>query len=208
MLASLKSDYYLLRGYFKTLLGVYAFMIVISVIQGNAYMANFYPAFLAIYMPYTLFSLSQQSGWETMLLSAPVSRGGLVGGRYAMCLAVDGVMLLISFAVSCFIEPDAVLENVCSVLFTLTLVLALNAVLLPIIYKFGVNRARFVFMAVCLVPALALPLSDVIDCLPLANAFSRIIRSVPALLGVCACAFALLGLSYWISYAIYRRKEF
>ena len=113
MLASLKSDFYLLRGYFKTLLGVYAFMIVISVIQGNAYMANFYPAFLAIYMPYTLFSLSQQSGWETMLLSAPVSRGGLVGGRYAMCLAVDGVMLLISFAVSCFIEPDAVLENIC-----------------------------------------------------------------------------------------------
>ena len=117
-------------------------------------------------------------------------------------------MLLISFAVSCFIEPDAVLENVCSVLFTLTLVLALNAVLLPIIYKFGVNRARFVFMAVCLVPALALPLSDVIDFLPLANAFSRIIRSVPALLGICACALVLLGLSYWISYVIYCKKEF
>ena len=80
MTTSLKSDFYLLRGYLKSLLGVYFFMIVIAFIQKNTFLANFYPAFLAIYMPYTLFSLGQQSGWETMLLSTQFPEKGLSAG--------------------------------------------------------------------------------------------------------------------------------
>lgn len=208
MTTSLKSDFYLLRGYLKTLLGVYFFMIVIAFIQKNTFLANFYPAFLAIYMPYTLFSLGQQSGWETMLLSAPVSRKGLVGGRYAMCLAVDLGMLLIGFGASSVIEPDAIHDHICALFFTLALVIVLNAVLLPVIYQFGITHARFVILAVCLIPTLALPLSEVIDFRPMAEIFTRMLTSIPTLLVLCICALVFLSLSYLLSCAIYRRKEF
>lgn len=208
MTTSLKSDFYLLRGYLKSLLGVYFFMIVIAFIQKNTFIANFYPAFLAIYMPYTLFSLGQQSGWETMLLSAPVSRKGLVGGRYAMCLAVDLGMLLIGFGASSVIEPDAIREHICALLFTLAFVIVLNAVLLPVIYQFGITHARFVILAICLIPALALPLSEVVDLRPMAEIFTRMLTSIPALLVLCISALVFLALSYLLSCAIYRRKEF
>lgn len=208
MLASFKSDYYLLRGYFKTLLGVFAFVIAISVFQGNAYMANFYPSFMAVYMPFSLFALGEQSGWESMLLSAPVTRNAIVGGRYLMCLAVDLAGLLIGFAATMFIEPYALFENVAALLFTMVIVFMLNAVMLPIIYKFGTHKSRFVLMAFCLLPAIALPISDAIDCRPFADAFVRLLESLPALLALDLGALALLGVSCLISRAIYQRKEF
>lgn len=208
MLASFKSDFYLLRGYLKTLIGVFVFMIAISIIQGNAYMANFYSAFMAMYMPFTLASLGEQSGWESMLLSAPVTRSAIVGGRYFMCLVIDLISLLAGFAVSMFIEPQAFVENLSALLFTLILVLTLNAILLPLIYKFGTHKSRFVIMAFCLLPALALPISSAIDCRPLAHAFVRLLESLPALFVLNLAALMLLSVSYLISRAIYHRKEF
>ena len=208
MSASFKSDYYLLRGYLKTLLGVYGFLILLSVVQKNAYMTNFYAAFLSVYMPYTLFSLSQQSGWDTMLLSAPVSRRAMVGGRYAMCLAIDSVMLLVSLAISSLIEPKSALPILCSTLFTLAIVLTTNAILIPAIYQFGVHHARFLLLVLCLLPALALPLSDYVDFRPLANTMLHLLSALPMLLLLCTGAALLLGFSFLLSCAIYRRKEF
>ena len=133
MLASYKSDFYLLRGYLKTFIGTFALLIVFSVVQKSSYFAYFYPAFMAVFTPFSLFSLAEQSGWESMLLSAPITRADIVRGRYMMCLSIDLIMLLVGFITALFLKSD-ISSNIAALLLSLAAVLVLNSLVIPILY--------------------------------------------------------------------------
>ncbi len=211
MLASFRSDVYLLRGQLKTLLGVFAFMMVFAFVQKSIYFAFFYPAFMSILLPISVFSLSEQSGWESMLLSAPVTRRGIVRGRYLTCAAVAVSSILIGFACSLLISMQEYEGAIIAVLAALTIVLLLNAILLPVLYQFGPTKARFIIMAVCIGPAVLLPL--LMEKFETSNEqllqdVLSLLSSVWFLLILLACSVVLFVLSYLISCLIYGKKEF
>ena len=211
MLASFRSDFYLLRGYLRTLLGVFACMMVFAFIQKSIYFAFFYPVFMAIFLPISMFSLSEQSGWEAMLLSAPVTRRGIVRGRYLACTIFSFGLSLIGFAYSLVIDFGALGSAVFSLVVALVIILLCNAVLLPVIYRFGPNKARFVFMAICIVPAMLLPLlMDTIESngTQFVSSLVSLLSSTWFMLAVLAGSIALFVLSYLLSCAIYSKKEF
>lgn len=211
MLASFRSDFYLLRGYLRTLLGVFAIMMVFAFIQKSVYFAYFYPVFMAIFLPISMFALSEQSGWEAMLLSAPVSRRGIVRGRYLACTVFSCSLSLIGFVCSLIIDPKELGSSVFSLLVALIIILLCNAILLPVIYRFGPNKARFVIMAICIVPALLLPLvMDTIESngLQFINTLVTLFSSTWFMLVLLACSIAVFVLSYLISCLIYSKKEF
>lgn len=209
MLASLRSDFYLMRSYFKTIFGVFLFMVVMSFVQQSDYFVFFYAAFMAVYLPISLFSLSEQSGWESMLLSAPVTRSGIVRGRYLMCAATDFAFVLIGAAVALAINRDT--GVILPMLVSLSIALFLNAIMLPLIYRFGPTKARFAMMAVCIIPAIVLPLVlDILDSgsqLHL-SAFVQSLEPIPVLLLICLVCALLFLLSHLLSCRIYGKKEF
>ena len=208
MLASYKSDFYLLRGYLKTYIGTFALMIVFSVVQKSSYFAYFYPAFMAVFTPFSLFSLAEQSGWESMLLSAPITRADIVRGRYMMCLSIDLIMLLVGFITALFLKSD-ISSNIAALLLSLAAVLVLNSLVIPIVYKFGATKGRFAVMVICILPAIVFPLIGSSDAdFDLLIKIVDFLQRIPVLLVIDACCLVLLGLSYFISSLIYNRKEF
>ncbi len=210
MLASFRSDFYLLKSYLKTIWGVFLLLMVFAVIQQSAYMAYFYPVFMSIFLPLSLFSLSEQSGWEAMLLSAPVTRSGIVRGRYLLCAAIGGITVLFGFVGALAAERGALDTPLHGLFIALSFELLLGAIVLPVVYRFGPTRARFVIMAICIIPALVTPLLMQ----GLENNQAEVERllarltELPCLLLFLVLCAALYAVSMAISSAIYRRKEF
>lgn len=124
--------------------------------------ADFFGAMIMIIvsmLPMNVFAYDKQSKWDTYGLALPVSRTKTVAARYltavllclfSLAIAVAGGVIMLamgriedplSYLVSC---------SVCGLLAVL-----LNAVLLPLLYKFGPEKARMMLYGVLGVVVLA-----------------------------------------------------
>lgn len=209
MLTAIKSDLFLLRGQLRSQLLVFAFMIIMSFMQDSNTFVFFYAAFICVFTPFTLASLTEQSGWEAVLLSAPVSRSHMVRARYAVSLGFICVITIISFAVATLMERNV--ENIYIMLVYLPVNLLLIGLLLPLIYKFGVQKARYFLMGMSMLPAAIMIFMGGTSMVQ--NSFDmeiaeRIFTSISFLLTINAVCVFLLALSCALSCYIYSKKEF
>ena len=207
MRASFLSDFYLLRSSMKSILSVFIFIMVFGMVQHSTYLLFFYPAFYSVFLPFSLFSMSEQTGWEWTLIAAPISRRGIVAGRYLFCQIFTLLMLLIGLICSLVIQAGS--QIFFSALLSLSITLLIHAIILPLIYRLGPTRSRFYLMAIFLVPSICIPIfaehfSVKMNSGSLEDVFSRLLPLL-LLLGICLLIFAL---SYLLSCRIYSKREF
>ncbi|MDE7170922.1 MAG: ABC-2 transporter permease, partial [Oscillospiraceae bacterium] len=114
---------------------------------------------LACMLPMNVFAYDQQAKWDIYGLALPVGRTKTVAARYAavvlLCLAslaISAAGGIVMFAVGRLENPLSYLAS-CSVLGFIAVLV--NAVLLPLLYKFGPERARFMLYGVLGVMVLA-----------------------------------------------------
>lgn len=211
MLTAIKSDFTLLRDQLKSLILVFAFMLSMAYLQKSTSFIFFYASFMSFFIPFSLASLDEQSGWDAVLLCTPVSRVGMVRGRYAVCLIYTCVVTLVGFAVATLMMPG--IENLYAVLVSLAITLLFIGILLPVIYKLGSHKARYVLMVLSLLPSLLFFIADGLNPLRLfveayGQALQRAFTSIPFLLTIDAVCLFILALSCSISSYIYGKKEF
>lgn len=209
MLTSIKSDLFLLRDQLRALLLVFAFMITMAYMQDSSAFVFFYASFMSVFTPFTLATLSEQSGWEAVLLSAPVSRSDMVRARYAVSLGFSCTLILIGFVMATLMQPAK--ENMYALLIYLAIVLLFISILLPLIYKFGTHKARFALMGMSMLPAAFMFLmggpSSIQETINV-PVIEQISTSIPFMLAINAVCLLILGLSCTLSCYIYRKKEF
>ena len=126
MRASFLSDFYLLRSSMKSILSVFIFIMVFGMVQHSTYLLFFYPAFYSVFLPFSLFSMSEQTGWEWTLIAAPISRRGIVAGRYLFCQIFTLLMLLIGLICSLVIQAGS--QIFFSALLSLSITLLIHAI--------------------------------------------------------------------------------
>lgn len=85
----------------------------------------------------SLFSYDEQGHWQAYAAAAGGGRQNQVRGRYAFVLLLNGIIALLE-GVLCLVDrapylPTLVFAGVC---------LLLQAIMMPLCYKFGVNRTR------------------------------------------------------------------
>lgn len=195
----------------RTLLGMLGLMaiygVVFSALMGDA--SSFLSSMLTvIFITVTVSSFSYDAlvRWDRYALSLPVSRRDLVASKYLLAVVLAAVGAIAAFAMGVIMglfHHDLVLEELgLSTVISVGGGLLIVAILLPLIFKFGVEKSRLMLIGVVLIPLglvyllkwLQIPLPD----------FS--ILMTQAWLAPLA-GLLFLGLSYFIAVAIFQRKE-
>ena len=200
MKALLIKDLLTLKGQAKSLLLVLAVWFIISYINGSGL---FFTALSVIYgmlLPLTTLSVDEKSRVERYMMSAPVTRAELALSRYA--LGILGLLALDVLGVgACLVIGDSLEEALGASAACFCLAVLLLGVTLPLVYKFGTDKARVVCIAVYMVTFLAVSFIAArfgIELDDLSGAFFLL----PLL------SLIVLAASVAVSLGIYKKKEF
>lgn len=151
------------------------------------------------------FSLDQLSQFDAYALTLPITRRQLVYGKYVLTLLLVLCGIALSIGVF-FLWPTGqslwqwlwgASLPVCS------LGLLLVSILIPLVYRFGPEKSRFILLGVILLPTLCGMLLQSLDLpMPSASTWNAIASFLPAI------AVAAMGLSCMISCRIVEKKDY
>lgn len=174
----------------------------ISVAQNNPY---FFGGMFSVYMviiSLTACGYDEKSGWDRYALTLPVSRARIVLSKYVLGLLMDALGFVTAL-VFFILNGTHMQEIVFAQCVLQSISLFLLSVQLPVIVKFGVEKARIIVMAVILCPLLLAYLVVQAEIkLPDFTILARFIYFGPVF-GLC-----LLAVSAAVSIQIYKEKEF
>lgn len=154
MMGFVYKDFLLMRKqllYVLFLMAVYAILVATGTF--GPYLLSALVVILGLLYPMNAFAYDDLARWDKFAASTPAGRKGMVAGRYLFALllllastAVASVLLLLFRLLRLADQPLA--ELLLSVLACAGVGLVMNAVILPLLYKFGVEKARMISMIV------------------------------------------------------------
>ena len=204
------------RRYYLLIMVVYAMLAMTGTFTYSVISA--FTVMLGSVAPMSAFAYDEQAKWDKFAAATPVGRQGVVKSRYlfTLLLLLGGGVLstVVSMAVVRFGKADveAWWEPLVVTAVILLLGVALNTVILPLLFKFGAEKSRIISMAIFVgvfggMAALSWvsgkdrgELSGVMD--TLASLPPALLVAIPV-----AVIFALFWLSYRLSVGIYQKKE-
>lgn len=215
MIGLLKKEYYLMEGQMKSWLIVAVFCFFYSYFMNADSFLFMLIILIGIMSTMTVFSLDKACGWDTYAISLPLTRKEIVEARYLFAFLIDiGVSLAccLLMLLRGLINGGVNLPESLHSLFQILLVTVLMQLLLfPVIYKLGVEKARFVYMAVFICLSLGVLGLSQLDDNGAVLAGIRINAEKIMQYGEAAAvilAAAGLFLSLWLSVHIYEKQEF
>lgn len=200
MKALLVKDLLTLKGQAKSLLLVLAVWFIISFVNGSGLFFTSLSVIYGMLLPLTTLSIDEKSRVERYMMSMPVTRAELALSRYAL-----GLLGLLALGVlgigASLVIGDSLEEALGASAACFCLAVLLLGVTLPLVYKFGTDKARVVCIAVYMVTFLAVGFIAArfgIELDDLSGAFFLL----PFL------SLAVLALSAAVSLGIYKKREF
>ena len=200
-----------MRAYFLFLL--FYFGLAVMGMFNISFVSTF-ACVLVMMMPMAAFSYDEQAKWDRYAMSMPLGRRAVVGARYLFALVLAIIAAAVGTA-ACVIlsvlEREDLVESLATVLSSLGVGILLSAIILPLCYKVGPERARPYMYVLIFVPVIALFLAyrmgvhidlSFLDALPGAVIIGGTFALFP-LTGLLA-----LGVSFLISCAIAAGKEY
>lgn len=205
-------DFLNLKGYMKTLVAMMAAICFIGFATDDLSSISAYPIFFGAFLLVSTCSYDEMAKWDAYALCQPVGRKQIVLSKYIVSLllsfagAIAGVIITYLFS---FILKDAQfdLELTLTSCFIMALVANIMlAFLLPIIFKIGTEKARYVLLLLLMVPMLIF-YSGVLSSISIPTGVLSFISEY--FIWVCVACFILVEvISYMISLAFYTKREF
>lgn len=200
MKALLIKDFLNIKAQGKAILLVLAVWFIISVVNGSG---SFFAALSVVYailLPLTSVTADDKCGFERYAMTMPLTRTVMALSKYVFALACSLVMAVIGFAACVVIDRSAINEALatCAACFCVAVVLV--SLLLPLVYKYGPEKARLVMMAVFVIGFLVF--GFVLD------RFNVELDLNTAFIAMPIAALVLLAASAAVSVGIYKKKEF
>lgn len=180
----------------------------VGLVNGQASFFSGVMQIMVVMIPLTVAAGDEVSGWETFALTMPVTRRQMVLSRYLLVGVILVPISLLSLGGTLFISGNFE-DSLLTTLFAAAISLAINSVMLPVLYRFGVIKGRFVFLGVVAVFILSGFLVGKLPVMEKAAALSFEIQSVwVVLLIFWVAALICIVLSFMLSRRIYAKKEF
>lgn len=202
-------DLLLIKGNARYIL---IFLVIFGLIalEGNDVL-YFIPAFISMMMFMTTFSYDEYNKWDAYAISLPVSRKNIVKAKYVASIILWVIALLVTVVITgimgLFEQNINYFEMFGMILGCVFSIVLLEAIMFPLIFKFGVEKGRIgLFVGVFAIAALLGFIFTGID-LENANGFIEIFNEYYYIL-LPLVAVILLVISYYVSKRIYLKKEF
>ncbi len=193
----------------KQYLVILAAMFVWGAFMKNAYFVSMYVVLCGSMVVLTSFSYDEYAHFEKYALTMPITRDTLVKEKYLLLLMLvgGGTALGIGLgAVLTVILKESILELNISGLAIGAIFLVVYSVIVPLIYKMGVEKARMCMVGIYI--GLFALVFGTLKLVQLGNGLR-----LPGYLGVLLPAAGVLAVvvifvcSFWISLRIVRKKE-
>ena len=210
MMGLVKKDFYLAAGLARSYLIVAAIFLVLSL--AGIYEFSFLSSFmslLCIMLPVNVFSYDEQAKWDKYAAALPGGRRAGVQARYVFTLIVSAGAVVLGGAVgaaACLLDPttgEMLWEMVLSTAAGGSVGILLNAVMLPLMFKFGVQKGRL-YLALVLAILFGAFLGGVAA---LASAVQEPSVLILPLAAIPAAGLLALVPSYFLSLRIFRKKD-
>ncbi|EGT3817527.1 membrane protein [Clostridioides difficile] len=156
------------------------------------------------------FSYDDLNKWDSYVLTMPISRNDIVLSKYLTMLIFSFIGVLVSLIVSVtigYFKNTLILNETLLInALILSISVCFGSLILPLIYKFGTERARLLMILCFLVPTLALLvfksiLENISSPISIEIILNTLVYSLPFV------AILLFVISYFISSKIYSKKE-
>lgn len=200
-------DLYNLRKYGKTVFLISAFYILLTFMMDSSDMFAGMVVLMFAITSITSFAYDSQSGWDMYVQTLPVSKKDVVLSKYLLSflLALLGALIAVLMGwVSGLVKNVANFTDTLLVAYGLLAVgLVFISILLPFVYRFGVERARVIIIAVVAIPVAAGFALSQTGSLPEISeqTVKQMLLFSPLIVAACCV------LSIAISNAVYRKKE-
>ena len=164
----------------------------------------------------SLFNTDQYYNWDTYAAALPLSKKIVVRARYLLIIAMTLVLALFTAVMTgatAALLGMPVAEQVISSVSTCMIIPIYSGIIIPVIYKLGVERGRVIFMMLFLIPFLVIMLfKDLIKGTVAESELIFLLQTPNGQLIAAGTIFAVsilvLAVSYLISIKIYSNKEF
>lgn len=153
-------------------------------------------------VPITSLAYDEKSRFDAYALTMPVKRSDIVLSKYLLSLICGAVCALAGFFVNVICMND-IFETTVVTLILLCVGIFFSSIVLPLLFRFGVEKGRTIMMAVLLLPVILTLLFSKFDVAIPENEFIKFsLLFVPVLTAV------VFFVSFQISKKIYEKKEF
>ena len=198
----------------------YALMLVVFFGIGIALKSPEYTAFMTLIIGLSLtmsgFSTDEYYHWDVYACALPVDRKEIVVAKYATILLLAVFLSAVSaifVGISAVILKKPVWDYVPVAGIHLLLLPFISALVYPVIYKYGIEKARMLYILFFLIPFLAvMALQEIMEKREMPKLIQMILelpnRNQILILGAVAITLLALTISYKISVKIYEKKEF
>lgn len=203
----LLKDMYSLQKYVKTV-GV-MLILYAAIGSGNddpSFIIGMVILFFAM-LSLTTFSYDETAHWPQFALSMPLSRKKIVLSKYILCLilvAAGGAASVVLAGAISILKHTYILGNIVLISGGVSMIaLLMMSVLFPLLYKFGVEKARLMMIMVFLIPFGFVMLLNYLNVpMPGENVLKTFLYFSPLIVA------AVMAVSYSISCKIFMEKEF
>lgn len=150
MKALLISDILVIKAQAKSVLIVLALWLAISAYNGSGVFFSALSVVYAMMLPITCIAAFEKSHFERYALAMPLTRTGMALGHYVFALLCSLALAALGF-VACVAMGGGIMESLvtCAACFSVAVVMV--SVLLPVVYKFGTEKARLTMVAIFVV---------------------------------------------------------
>ncbi len=210
MFGFIKKDLAMIKSNFK-LLGVLLIVYIAMGFLGQMDISFILP-FLSVMVMISTFSYDNYNKWDAYAVTLPDGRKNNVRSKYLVTILLIVVMAIATFLLTIMIgyvnkEPVNYSELLIHMLGTIFGTILVLAFMYPIIYKFGLEKARIgIFVAVFAIAILGTIIIQYCDLTFLGKTFDNLENYLITLL-----IFLTIGLpliSYFISLKIVKKKEY
>lgn len=210
MIGLMLKDIYTMRQYVKTLLFMLIFFALISAGLDNP--ATFFEGFIILMstiLAISSFSYDDLAKWDRYALTLPVSRKEIVAGKYLLSIVLCAAATAISFLVAAIIlavkpvEGFGLTEQLLATAAIVSVALFFTGALLPLTFKFGVEKSRLLMFVIFAAPTAAVIALDKLGIpMPTEASLLSFLKLLPLIV------ILLYYLSYRLSVRIFSKKEF
>lgn len=209
MLGLVKKDLLMIKGNIRQVILFLVVFLILAFQENNIIVIV--PVFVSMMVFITTFSYDEYNKWDAYAISLPVSRKNIVKAKYVASIILWVIALLVTVVITgimgLFEQNINYFEMFGMILGCVFSIVLLEAIMFPLIFKFGVEKGRIgLFVGVFAIAALLGFIFTGID-LENANGFIEIFNEYYYIL-LPLVAVILLVISYYVSKRIYLKKEF
>lgn len=196
-----------LRNYKKTIMILLAFLMIFSIVNKNFSFASALIVVVSVMMVMTGFAYDDMAKWDGYVLSMPLKKNKIVLCKYILSILLAALGSLVSIILGYFMDiitnNNFSYEDLLGIGVSVEAALILVSILIPLIYKFGVEKSRYILMMIFLLPTIiALVFGSNSISMPSEDEIIILLKASPII------TVLIFIMSYLISSSIYESKEF